>query len=572
MKNYVEDYVDFILKSDVPIGRNQRLSIERHLKLKKNKKYYFDVDEANRIIEITNKLTIAKNGRVQKFKTRGFQDFILGSIVGWKVKETGKRLFREAYIQVGRQNGKSLLVSGLINYYSAFSKYNNSNIFCVATKLDQAKIVWKSVADFIKAMPILATKYYKIQEHIATITALKTNVKIKALGKDTKSLDGFDSILAICDEYHAHKDNQMYKLLFDGQIFVDNAITVAITTAGFDLNSPCYEFYKDCVNILEGIYDKDSQFIFICDPDKEDSIKDEKTWMKSNPFLLFNEDYTVNNLKIEDYRIKMKDAVRRQGKELVNFKTKQLNMWVDFREDDYLIKSSINKCASDKKIEDFKGRDCYIGLDLSSGGDLTSLSIIIPNEDNKVFIHSHSFIPENKVLEQEHQSKVPYRDWIRKGLLTITTTNGGIKTDYKYILQYLKRLIEENELNVLALGYDPYNANVFLEDLSEITDVLVSIQQSARNLSSTVEDFKLSMDSDLLEYDKRNELLKWSFGNARAVYNSFNEVKIEKGKRSEKIDPVISCIDAWYLYFNNKQEIDKINDDFDEWLSLMERR
>lgn len=565
INNPIERYIINIYNHKIPIGINNLLSIKRYLNMKSRADIYLDIEEVERIITISNLLTVVKNGRIEKLKTRDFQNFILGNIVGWKYKANGLQLFREAYIQIGRQNGKSLLQATLLLYYSGFKNFRNSRLFCAATKKEQAKIVWQEVANFINSNKFLRNKYYKIQDHNGVITNTRLNNKIIALSKDTKSLDGFDSVLGVVDEYHAHNTNQMYKLLLDGQVNVPNSLIVAITTAGFDLQVPCYEHYEYCVNILNNLIEKDSIFIFICDLDKNDDVKDYRNWIKANPFLLLNYDYSVNKQNIEKFKDAMNDAFYKQGQEMTNFLTKKLNFWVQSTENDFLNKEAIKESACELTLEYMRGRKAYLGLDLSSGGDLTSLAVVIPYDD-KVFIHSHSFIPEECILAQEKIAKVPYRDWVKRELLTPTM---GFKTDYSYILRYLKDLITTYNLEIIALGYDPYNAGAFLSDLDETVQAdLVSITQSARNLGSCVEDFKITLEGKEILFNKDNDLLKWSLSVAKVEYNSFNEPKVKKYKGREKIDPVMAIIDAWYLYFNKRDELLDINDSFDKWLDL----
>lgn len=199
-----------------------------------------------------------KNG--EPLKTRGFQDFIIGSLHGWRRKRTKERRFREAYIQVGRRNGKSFLSGEQATFFSSYLGMKD-RIFCAATKQEQANIVWDDIRNFIES-DVDLIELYKVKEHDRTIKSLITDTVIKSLGRDTKSMDGFGNILAICDELHAHPNNQMYKLLLDGQADVDNALTLAITTAGFNLNSFCYEHYQFCEKILEDLWIR-SLFLFL---------------------------------------------------------------------------------------------------------------------------------------------------------------------------------------------------------------------------------------------------------------------------------------------------------------------
>lgn len=569
MVDILQNYVDFVLKNKkkLSIGANELKSIERHEKLKKNNKYYFDVEESNRIIKITEQLNISKGEQGQKFKLRGFQAFILGSIVGWKVKETNKVLFKEGYIQIGRQNGKSLLVTALINYRATFGEYKNGRIICAATKKEQAKIVWDNLKNFILADNDLK-QFYKIQEHISTITSLITNNKIIAIGRNTTSVEGFDSILSICDELHLHPNNQTYKILYNGQVNVPNGQTIAITTAGIDLNSYAFNMYELCCNILDGLYDKDSHFVYITDTDKGDDLKNKLTWVKANPFLLYDENYKINNEKLKIFSDDFNTALRIGDADLVDFKTKRLNMWVASQENKYLDNEMVKNALVEYNEDDFYNKDVIIGVDLSSGGDLTSVSIlIIDDETEKVKILSHSFIPANVLLKKEQKSQAPFREWKNRNLLTTTETAGGFKTDYKAILIYIKDLVKKYNFEIKAIGYDPYGAGAWLNDLEEYFNTeIVAITQSAKNLGSTVEDFKLSIDSKEIQIDKLNPLYLWSLANATVVHNSFGEPKIEKKRQGDKIDPLMASINAWYLYLNNKEKI-KNHQNLIDWIN-----
>ncbi|MDA6141386.1 terminase large subunit, partial [Escherichia coli] len=113
--------------------------------------------------------------------------------------------------------------------------YKYAQIYCTATKSDQAKIVFNEIVKFIQADEDLE-ELFKVKEYESTIISLLTHSTVKALGRDTKSIDGFRPYLGIVDEYHAHKDNQMYKLLEGGTGKLKQSLISVITTAGFDLN------------------------------------------------------------------------------------------------------------------------------------------------------------------------------------------------------------------------------------------------------------------------------------------------------------------------------------------------
>nr|DAN64503.1 MAG TPA: Large Terminase [Caudoviricetes sp.] len=563
------EYAKLVVKGKKIAGRKEYLACERHLQdlKKKNFDYKFNKELAEKAINIINELVIGEGEEQQKLSTRGFQNFIIGSLFGWVKKKTKERRFREAYIQVGRQNGKSILSGAMANQFATFSGYKLGRIFCAATKQEQANIVWDEIAKFIRSDNDLQ-EMYKITEHERTIKSFVTGNVIKSLGRDTKSADGFRSILAICDELHAHPNNQMYKLMLDGQINVDGALTLAITTAGFNLNGFCFEQYKFCEKVLEKVIDKESLFIFICEMDKDDDIWDYNNWAKSNPYLLFNSDDTINKDMVARLAEKAVEAKEKGGADLLNFMTKHLNYWVTNGVGGFVDLQKFKECESDVTIEEMKGKECYLGIDLSSGGDLTSISLVFPLEHEKIYIYSHSFMPELRLAEHEKTDDVPYRMWISKGLLTLTSGAFGVKTDYKFIINHLKELIEKYEIRILEVGYDSHNASVFLQDLDFLACDLTEIKQSAKSLNDATKDFQLSVKANQLLYDKENDLLKWSIANATTTSNSFGEIKIDKQAQKYRIDPVDAVIDAWKIMLVNKNEY-SADSEFDDWFEMI---
>ena len=563
------EYAKLVVNKKKIAGRKEYLACERHLQdlKKKNFDYKFNKEFAEKAINIINELVIGEGEEQQKLSTRGFQNFIIGSLFGWVKKKTKERRFREAYIQVGRQNGKSILSGAMANQFATFSGYKLGRIFCAATKQEQANIVWDEIAKFIRSDNDLQ-EMYKITEHERTIKSFVTGNVIKSLGRDTKSADGFRSILAICDELHAHPNNQMYKLMLDGQINVDSALTLAITTAGFNLNGFCFEQYKFCEKVLEKVIDKESLFIFICEMDKDDDIWDYNNWAKSNPYLLFNSDNTINKDMVARLAEKAIEAKEKGGADLLNFMTKHLNYWVTNGVGGFVDLQKFKECESDLTIEDMKGKECYLGLDLSSGGDLTSIALAFPLENEKIYIYSHSFMPELRLAEHEKTDDVPYRMWVNKGLLTLTSGAFGVKTDYKFIINHLKELIEKYEIRILEVGYDNHNASVFLQDLEFLACDLTEIKQSAKSLNDATVDFQLSVKANQLLYDKENDLLKWSIANATTISNSFGEIKIDKQAQKYRIDPVGAVMDSWKIMLVNKNEY-SADSEFDDWFEMI---
>lgn len=553
----VTQYAVDVVEGRIVSGRYAILACQRHLDdLEKSKlalyKYVFDIEKANDILDFAETLTIAEGEEEIPVNLEGFQVFILGCLNGWVTKDKGYRRFRTSYVQLGRQNGKSFLNGILGTYYGAFSGYKYGQLYCTATKSDQAKIVLNEIIKFINSDEDLS-EFFKVKEHDNTIIALNTNSTIRALGRDTKSIDGFRPLLGIVDEYHAHRNNQMYKLLEGGTRKMKQCLISVITTAGFELNCPCFKLYEYCKNILENVFTNDAQFVYIAEMDEADDIWDFKNWIKANP-LVCKDAEDLENLK------KVGDSARDMGgDDLRDFLTKALNIWIQFTDDQYIKPKFWKECESERTLEDFRGQKCYVGLDLSSGGDLTSLALVFVyyvEGVKKYYIHSHSFIPKMKVEEHIKSDDAPYNLWIKNELLTVTETLGGIKTDYKYIIKYLKDIIKKYELKIEQVGYDPHNADAFLSDLSELGCDCIEIYQTHKWLNDATEDFELEVRAKNIEYNKENELLSWSAVNAKTVSNPNGEIKIDKDRRNKRIDPIDAIIDAYKLAFKEEKLVD----------------
>lgn len=565
----VTQYAIDVLNDKIVTGLYVKLACKRHLDdLEKTKNedypYYFNLDRVNDILDYAESLIIAEGDEEIKVKLHGFQTFILGSLNGWVTKRGNYRRFRSSYVQLGRQNGKSFLNGIIGTYFGNFDSYKYGQIYCTATKMDQARIVLKEMIKFINADEDL-TKLFKVKEYEGTIECKITKSTIRALGKDTKSIDGFRPYVGIVDELHAHKDNQMIKQLEGGTRKLKQCLISAITTAGFNINCYCHELYEYCCDVLQGLYKNDSQFIYIAQMDKEDNIWDSKNWIKSNP-LVCSDAEDLKNLELVGDKAK-----NIGGHDLKDFMVKALNIWTQFSENQYIEREDLKKCLSDKTLEDFRGQKCNIGLDLSSGGDLTSLALIFvfnENNEKKYFIHSHSFMPAKRLEEHIKTDKAPYDIWKQQELLTITYTNGGIKNDYNFIILYLKNIIKEYDLKVEQIGYDQRNADMFLYDLDELGHDTVEIYQSHKTLNDATEDLRLEIKSGNVLFNKDNDLLKWSFINAKTVSNKNGEIKIDKDKSTERVDPIDAVIDAYKLAFKNELLVDH-NQMLNDYLTMM---
>ena len=569
MQDRVTEYARKVVAGEVVAGSLHRLACERHLndlerQGTKEFPYYWDVEAGMRIVHFAETLTIAEGASPKPLKLLDCQAFDLACRFGW-YNARGFRRFRRSYKSIARQNGKTMENGAIGTYIAGFSRYRFGKIFTAATKKRQARIAWEEMAKFVRADPDLS-ELFTIRDYKSLIEAHATDCTIEALSKEGGLDDGFRSIFVSLDEIHQMKSNAVYKALYNGQRSLDESLISMITTRGDQLNSFCKEIDDYAINVLKGTAIAEDFFADIYALDEGDDIWDPANWPKANPYLCTTESGR------ETLARDAQTARDMGGADLRDFLIKSLNMWVQNTDDNFIDVEKWKECADARTLEDFRGKTCYVGLDLSSGGDLTTIALEFPEGDERLYWYSHSFMPRGRLEEHIETDLAPYDLWESKELLTVTGGQGDFKNDFKFIIRHLRELKEEYELEFAAIGIDPHNADGILGDLEDFGCPVVVVTQSARNLHDATSDVQLLVKSEKIAYHKENELLTWSFANAAIVRNSFDEIKVDKKPRSrfKRIDPVDACIDAHYVYMkaNDGEQVD-YEDELDSFMANM---
>ena len=555
-------------------GKLHILACKRHLKDLERERteafpYYWDVDAAHRVLDFGETLTLAEGEAPKPLHLMDCQAFDIGCTFGWKKVANDKRRFRRRYKSISRQQGKTLENGLLGGYIAGFSGYKHGKLFTVATKKRQARLAWEETAKFIKIDPDLS-EMFDVKDYKSLILAKGTECTIEALSKEAGLDDGFRSIFASIDELHQHKDNGIYKAIYNGTRSLPETLISMITTRGKKLNSFCYEMDTYAQNVLKGVTSAEDFFVDIYCLDDEDDIWDEANWPKACPFTCIDEE------RLATLRQDARTARDMGGMELADFLCKSLNRWVKNTDDQFIDPEAWTACGSERTLADIAKaghRDCWVGLDLSSGGDLTTLALEFPLPDGRYYLYSHSFMPRGRLEEHMETDLAPYPTWEQDGLLTVTGGSCDYMNDYKFIISHLAELRDRLGLNFLGIGLDAYNAAGIMQDLEGFGCPVIAITQSARNLNGPTVAIQLLTKGGQLEYDKRNELLTWSMANAAIVRNSFEEIKVDKkpGQRFKRIDPVDAVIDAHavqMLSVAGDQPVD-VSSALDDYLALM---
>lgn len=556
MTDRVTEFAKDVLNGKIIAGETERLACIRHLEdLKKSQngkfEYIFDLEKANHILDFAETLTFKKGKENKPLKLFPFQAFILGSLYGWVNKDTGYRRFRQSYVQVGKQQGKTLLNGVLVVYNLGFTGDSNVNLYLGATNSKQAKLVYNNAVKFIKADEELE-ELFDIKEYNNTIKCKITGNEVETIARLTEgndTVDGIQGIYCSLDEYHLHKNNLVYSLFKDGQKSLKECLLSVITTAGYTIDGACHKLYKYCKEVVEGKETSDDIFVFIAELDKDDSLDDYSNFLKANPTIQYDEDKL--KVMISSY----KQSKKMGSKDWNTFLTKNMNMWVEFTEQKFMNMTSFHKCESDYTLEDFRGQEFILGLDASSGGDLSSVVFeftYLKDNEKKYFVHHHSFLPFSRIKEHEQTDNAPYAHWIKKELVTATTALGGIKVDYKAILNYVKEQIRLYDLKLKMICYDQANVSAFLVDLEEFGVDCLDVYQNSKSLNDATMDIKYEVEAGNIYFNKNDELLCWAMNNAELTKPLNGKVMLDKNSRFKRIDPIAAWIDAHKFSMRNE--------------------
>lgn len=526
--DFVESYIQKVVSGEKTAGELEILSVKRHISDIKNSKktgFIFDRKAALKAFAFFSLLRHSKGEfSGQKFELSDWQAFIVWCLFGWK-RADGTRRFRYAYVEVARKNGKTTFAAAIALYMMILDGEEGAEIYMAATTRGQARICWTEAKNMVGKSSALNKK---ISRWSHALTMESTLSKMEPLSRDSDKLDGLNPHFAVIDEFHAHKTDDLYNVLKSATGARRQPMLFTITTAGFDKLGPCFSMRRTYIDILKGIKDQDNTFVIIFTLDDGDDWKDPKNWIKSNPNLGVS-------LKADYLDEEFNSAINRGGSEEVNFKTKNLNVWVDAPVV-WIPDEMVTACRHGVTDADLEGAECYGGLDLASHVDITALCLYFPKlKAAKMFY----WIPEAKINEES--DRVDYRRWVAEG--RIFATEGNV-IDIDEQVDKMYSIIKK--YNCRNIAYDPakaYHGTVQGLQKKGFSSLLDEFQQGIRTMSEPTRELERLVSS--AEIDLMGDpVLRWMFRNAVAVTDANDNIKLHKGKSQNKIDGLIALINA----------------------------
>lgn len=494
--------------------------------------YEFDEEELYQFYKWANMFKHTKGVLAgQPIELTDFQLFIVGNLFCWKDKETSLRRFRKAYIQIARKNAKSQLLA-LITSYVCFLGNEQEECYIAGWGREQSSIVYNEILSQIRACDLLRGKY---KESYGRITHLRSGSIIQPLSKEArKTGDGKHPSLAVIDEYHAHETSEIYDIMVSGMVGRENPLIVIITTAGLDMSRPCYTEYLYASKIVDpsNPVENDEYFVMICELEPDDDVKDERNWIKANPIVATYEE------GMAFLRSELRAALDVPEK-MRSFLTKNMNRWVDQKDNGYIALSDWNACGVDA-LPDLAGQTCFVGIDLSSSIDLTSVSFEFPLKDGSYAVFNHSFMPEETLKARMKTDKVRYDLWVEQGWITVTP---GAVVDYRFIMKYITDQAKQRGWNIREICYDPWSATMFAQEMEAEGYTVVEIRQGIKTLSAATKSIReLTLQRKIIH--DRNPVLAWAISNAVVRQDHNENIMLDKDKSTNRIDPIASLINA----------------------------
>ena len=529
-----QTYAQRVVAGEIQTCKWTRLAIDRQIEdlarpAAANWPWVFDLDRATRVCDFLELLPHIKG----KWARGGsllvldpWQCFIVTTVFGWVHKDTGLRRYREAYIEVPRKNGKSLVSAGIGLYMLSADGEQGAEVYSAATTRDQARIVFDDAKGMAERTPDMRT-YLGVAILTHSITVAHTSSKFSPLAAEASTQDGLNVHCAIIDELHAHKKRDLYDVIDTARGAREQSLLWLITTAGTDRSGICYERRTHITKVLDRVIDDPTMFGVIYTIDDKDDPMDPSTWAKANP------NWLVSVLPDD-----MEAAARKASampSALNNFLTKRLNVWVN-GESPWMDMRAWEKCADTTlQLSDFAGEKCWGGLDLAQKKDFAAY-VKVFDRDGTWYVFTRLYLNELAVSES---GNAHLSGWARSGYVEVT--DGDI-TDFDVLADDMRTDCKQFDMQEIA--FDPALSMYFAGKLIEDGLPLVEIAQRALFFTPPLIQVENLVLEKKLKFDG-NPVMTWMVSNLVVKVSKFNELRSPTKERPEnKIDGPMAMLMA----------------------------
>jgi phage terminase large subunit-like protein len=529
----VTKYARAVSRGKIVAGRPVRLACQRHLNDLKRKDIVWRADLAQMAIDFYEEILLLEDGA--PFLLQPFQKFIVGSLIGW-LRIDGTRRFRTAYIETAKGTGKTPLAAGLGLYCLVADNEPAAEIYSAAVTKDQARLVWSDAERMVQASEELSEL---VMCNVNLLHIPGDRSVFRPISSEHRGLDGKRVHVALIDEIQEHPNGNVVAKIRAGVKSRRQPLIVEITNSGYGRTSICWQHHDLSIKVLEGVFEKDEWFAYVCALDEGDNWLDEKVWPKANPGL--------GTILPWDYMRQMvSDALAMPAQENI---VKRLNfcMWTE-QSVRWLNMEAWQKCGQPFDVEELRGRKCYGGLDLAKVHDLSALALVFPpiDDDELLKVLVFFWIPDVDMTVRSQQDFVPYDVWVRDGL--IRATEGNV-TDFESIEADVIELAGIYDIQEIA--YDRTFAGEIVQGLMRENITMVEMGQGFLSMGAPTAELERMVKGQKFSHNG-NKVLYWNASNVTVSTNAAGDIKPDKEKSTERIDGIVALIMAVDKYMRNE--------------------
>ncbi|WP_204578183.1 terminase large subunit [Citrobacter cronae] len=501
--------------------------------------YRFDKNKAERFLRFAQKMPHTAGEWARKklrIEFEPWQKFALGVPFGWVNKKSGFRRFSEIYIEVPRKNGKSAIAAAVGNYMFCADGEHGAEVYCGATTEKQAWKVFSPALQMVKKLPALRQKY-SVKPWAKKMTRPDGSVFAPVIGDPG---DGDSPSCAIIDEYHEHQTDALYTTMTTGMGAREQPITLIITTAGYDITSPCYEKRAQVVEILRrNRVGEENETIFGIIY----GLDDDDDWTKPEALIKANPNFGIS---VKEHFLRAKQLLGISNPSQTNkILTKHFNRWVSARTVFYDLQKWMAAADNSLKLSDFADEDCWLGIDLASKVDLNAVVPVFRREVDGIThfycVSPMFWVPEDTVYSPNPTLKTTsdrYQSFVKQEVLIPTE---GAEVDYRLIFESILQL--RQRVKIVQCPIDPYGATSLRHMLEEEGLEPVEIRQNFTNMSDPMREIEAALASGRFHHDG-NPIMNWCIQNVIGRYLPGSDDIVRPGKegKQNKIDGAVGLL------------------------------
>lgn len=517
----VTAYARRVSSGEILAGKWHRLACDRHLRDLRDShegtsRYVFRPELAGKAFGIFSLYRHFKGEWAgQPIHLEPWQQFIVGSLMGWVDRETGLRRYRNAFVELPRGNGKSTIAGGLLVLFGFFLGEGGAEAYSVATKKDQARISFQAGRQMLLRSSALK-KHVTIGKY--NVHSLTTESKMEALGADADTLDGLRPFIVVVDEVHKLPSSDLTDVMESGMGTRLDPLMFEITTAGDDDQSVYGQHHLLSTRVLEQTVPLPEWFAFIAAADPDDDWTLPETWQKANP------NYGVS-VKADFLHKEAKKAIANPP-EQAKFRRLYLGQKVQ-PVDGYFSMADWQACPDLPDETILRRCPCWIGLDLSSSIDVTAAVLVWKLEHGEIGIKPYFWIPNDNIVERGRRDRVPYDLWLSQRHLRVSEGN---VIDHQQIRREVAALA--HEWKVQGVCYDRWHAPELAQNLKDEDHVnMIEIRQTGEVLTAPTKALQALILERRVRHD-RNPLMTWMVSNARVRDEADRGIAIISKRRS----------------------------------------